>query len=234
MTPQQRPEAFWDYADLALFLTLSIASMLAAAVLVRFVPGLHSLALAYQLLAGQIIWYVLVFAWLTVILRLRYNAPFWRSLGWFPPQFSQAVTSILFGPVLVLLTGILGVALRTPRIQLPFTQMLAGPLKIVLFGALVGFLGPVLEELAFRGFIMPLIVRSLGPTAGIIISAAMFGTLHGFEYPDWRYMILISLAGVAFGWARYRTGTTVNSALMHCTFNLTQFVGLLAAGDAAR
>ena len=233
MTPQ-RSEAFWDYADLALFLTLSIASMLAAAVMVRFVPVLHSLSLAYQLLAGQIIWYILVFAWLTVILRLRYSAPLFRSLGWIPPRFSEALRSILFGPVLVLLTGVIGVALHTPRIQLPFTQMLAGTAKIILFGLLVGFLGPILEELAFRGFIMPLIVRSLGATAGIIISAAMFGALHGFEYPDWRYMILISLAGVAFGWTRYRTGSTVNAALMHCTFNLTQFVVLLAAGEATR
>jgi membrane protease YdiL (CAAX protease family) len=40
-------------------------------------------------------------------------------------------------------------------------------------------------------------------------------------------MLLISVAGCVFGWAKYKTGSTAASAFMHSTFNLTQFAALL-------
>ena len=39
--------------------------------------------------------------------------------------------------------------------------------------------------------------------------------------------MLIGLAGVAFGFARVRTGATSASFLMHAGFNATQFLSLL-------
>jgi membrane protease YdiL (CAAX protease family) len=36
-------------------------------------------------------------------------------------------------------------------------------------------------------------------------------------------MLLISLVGCMFGWARHETGSTAVAAIMHSTFNLTQF-----------
>jgi membrane protease YdiL (CAAX protease family) len=41
-------------------------------------------------------------------------------------------------------------------------------------------------------------------------------------------MLLISLVGCVFGWAKYKTQSTATSALMHSTFNLTQFAAFLA------
>ena len=88
--------------------------------------------------------------------------------------------------------------------------------------------GPVAEELAFRGFLMPLLIRSLGAASGIILTGFIFGSVHGYEYEwSWRYMLLISLVGCVLGWAKYRTNSTIASALMHSTFNLTQFVAYL-------
>lgn len=223
-----RSQAFWDYQDLALFITLSIASLIGALLCVRFVPFVAMLSTPYKLLTGQLIWYALIFAWLAAILRLRYGRPFWKSLGWLPPRAREALVSLVLGPVLVLLIGILGVVMRTPQIQLPFQDMLTGTARVVLFAVLVAVLGPICEELAFRGFIMPLLIRSLGAAGGIVITGFLFGILHGFEYPDWRHVVLITVAGVVFGWTRYRTGSTVNSALMHGAFNLTQFAALLA------
>ena len=99
---------------------------------------------------------------------------------------------------------------------------------IVLFGILAVVVGPVAEELAFRGFLMPLLIRSLGAAGGIVLTGIIFGSIHGYEYQwSWQYMLLISLAGCVFGWAKYKTQSTLASALMHCTFNLTQFAALL-------
>jgi membrane protease YdiL (CAAX protease family) len=225
-------EAFWDYSDLGLFITLGIASLFGSLVLVRFIPFLHSLPDAYKLLLGQLIWYVLVFCCLAVILRARYDAPFWKALGWNPPRFGNAFNSLVAGPVVAIGLGLIGAAMHTPPMPLAFERMLNTTALIVLFGALVVIVGPLCEELAFRGFMMPLLIRSLGPVAGIVITGILFGLLHGFEYPDWRPVALIAAAGVIFGWRRYKTGSTVNSALMHTGFNLTQFVVLMAARHA--
>ena len=70
-------------------------------------------------------------------------------------------------------------------------------------------MAPVCEELMFRGFLQPLLVRSLGAAAGILATALPFGLLHFQEYGNsWRHVLLISLSGVAFGWMRHATGST--------------------------
>lgn len=219
-------EPFWDYADLFLFLFCVVASLV-----VSLLIGLYAIAksnTSLRLLAPQIIWYVLSFAALKVLLRLRYDQPFWRSLAWRSIPFSAALGAVFAGPVLALALGVLGNALRTPEINLPFDQMLGSRPTVVLLGIVVVVLGPIAEELAFRGFLMPLLMRSLGVAAGIVLTGVLFGCMHGYEYKwSWQYMLLISLVGCVFGWARYRTGSTITSAFMHSTFNLTQFAAFL-------
>lgn len=228
--PGRQP--FWDYADLGLFITLSIVSLFLALLLLRFIPFLHALKDSYKLLVGQLIWYLLAFGWLYLILRARYNRPFWSSLGWLPPRIGDALGSFAFGPLLAIGLGLIGAAMRTPQVHLPFEGMLNSPAMILLFGVLIVAIGPICEELAFRGLMMPLFIRSLGAAAGILITGLLFGLLHGFEYPDWRPVVLIGVAGAVFGWRRYHTGSTVNSTLMHAGFNATQFAALLAAEHA--
>lgn len=238
MIPPQAPleapreEAYWDYADLGLFIFLSVVSLFATLLLVRFFPVLHALKDPYKLLVGQLIWYLFAMGSLAMILKVRYDRPFWPSLGWRAPQIGNALASLAFGPVLAIGLGLIGAALRTPQIPLPFENMLNSPALIALFGLLVVLIGPLCEELAFRGFILPLLVRTFGAVVGIVVTGILFGMLHGFEYPDWRPVILIAVAGMVFGWRRYQTGSTINSALMHAGFNLTQFAALLAARHA--
>jgi len=89
----------------------------------------------------------------------------------------------------------------------------------------------VCEELAFRGFLMPLLVRSFGAAIGIAGAAIPFALLHGDQYAwTWQYVLLVALAGVAFGWLRYRTGSTMASALMHSTYNATFYAAFLVGG----
>jgi membrane protease YdiL (CAAX protease family) len=133
---------------------------------------------------------------------------------------------------LVVICGVLtafGVAavsvlLRTPTTSNRITEMLADPkamLPVAIFGLT---LAPLAEELAFRGFLQPLLVRSLGPVPGVLAAAIPFGLLHFQEYGNsWRHALLISLAGAAFGWMRHRTGSTMASTLMHASYNALEF-----------
>jgi len=229
--PQSIPgdrEPFWSYTDLFLFAALLFASLVASlffAVLIAKLPGL---GLSWKLILPQLVLYALGLTGLASIFRLRYDRPLWRSVGWKRTSLSTTLSTILAGPLLLFALGAIGAVLRTPQIDLPFQQMLGSTGTTVLLGIIVAILGPVCEELAFRGFLMPLLVRSLGVPGGIVITGFMFGGLHAYEYEwSWRHVLLISLAGCVFGWAKYKTQSTVTSALMHSSFNLTQFAALL-------
>ena len=235
LTPPPNPEApipspdpFFDYTDLFFFVGLCIPSIFIALLLVRLVRIFAPMPMAIQLLLVQSVWYFLVFGSLAALFRMRYGRPLWQSLGWRPVAFSAAAGALLAGPLLALSVGLLGSALRTPEINLPFEEMLGSTATKVLLGILVVILGPVAEELAFRGFLMPLLIRSLGPAAGVVLTGVIFGSVHGYEYQwAWQYMVLISVVGCILGWAKYKTRSTVTSAFMHATFNLTQFAAFL-------
>jgi uncharacterized protein len=228
----QEPPAhspFFDYSDLFFFLALALASILVAVLLVRAVRLFAPLSMPIQLLLVQSVWYFLAFGALAALFRIRYEQTFWRSLGWRWIAFSAVSGAVLAGPVLALAVGLLGSALRTPNIELPFEQMLSSRGTVILLGLVVVILGPVAEELAFRGFLMPLLIRSLGAASGIVLTGVIFGSVHGYEYQwSWQYMLLISFVGCVLGWAKYKSQSTVTSACMHATFNLTQFVAFLA------
>jgi membrane protease YdiL (CAAX protease family) len=223
-----RPLPFWDYTDLFLFAMLLVASLgvslLFAVLLIKFT----TLAVGWKLILPQLVLYALGLSGLAAIFRFRYDRPLWRSLGWKPTSLSITLSTLLAGPVVALALGMLGAALHTPEIDLPFQQMLGSPATTISLGIVVVILGPVCEELAFRGFLMPLLMRSVGAAGGIVFTGFIFGSIHGYEYEwSWRHMLLISLVGCVFGWAKYKTQSTAAAALMHSTFNLTQFAAFL-------
>jgi len=135
---------------------------------------------------------------------------------------------IMAGPFLAIGIGYLGYLLRTPEISLPFEQMLDNRPTLLLFSAFVIILGPLCEELAFRGFLLPLFLRSFGAAAGIVVTGLLFGCLHAPEYSwSWRHVLLVAVAGTVFGWVRYRTGSTAAATYMHSSYNLTQFAAFV-------
>lgn len=221
--------SFWDYTDLLVFIGFAFPALVVSALLA---PGLRlvlPVSRVFGALLVQLIWYVLVFGALLVLLRVRYDRPFWSSLGWRFP-FRGMAACLVSGPVLAIAVGLIGYVLHTPKIQLPmFDEMMSDRPTTVLFALFVVVIGPLCEELAFRGFLMPLLMRSLGAIGGIVVTAVLFGAMHGYEYEwSWRHLLLISIVGVVLGWVRYHTGSTAGSAFMHSTFNLTQLAAFLA------
>ena len=222
-------DPFFDYIDLCLFLGLCLPGILIALGVVRVAKFVVSIPTGIQLMLVQGIWYFLIFGALAALFRIRYDRPFWRSLGWRPLTFGTAMGALAAGPVLAISVGLLGSAIRIPDISLPFEQMLGSQAAVALLGFVVVILGPVAEELAFRGLMMPLLIRSLGVVSGVVVTGLLFGVLHGSEYHwSWGHVLLISAAGSIFGWIKYRTQSTAAAAFMHSTYNLTQFAAFLA------
>ena len=226
VAPQRIP--FWGYSDLFLFAGLSVPAMLAGFGLVKavlFVFHLHPTRAA-ELLMEQFIGYLFLFLVLFVIFRFQYDRPFWASLGWTrigaPPLGIVAAGWLTaFAVVLV------GYLIRTPTTSNPLTDLMQDRASIAIIGVFGVTLGPMAEELAFRGFLQPLLVRSLGVLPGIVVAALPFGLLHFSEYGNsWRHVVLICAAGVAFGWMRHVTGSTRASTLMHSAYNALFFAAL--------
>lgn len=225
---------FWNYADLAIFIGIAIPCLLLGVGFVRLLQWVfhfHPKLTTLVLLPTQFLGYALMFTGLMLLLRWEYNRPFWRSLGW---------TAIRMPPLIVVIAGLLtafGVSafsllLQTPSTSNPMTDLLQNHLSLILVAFFGITLGPLCEELAFRGFLQPLLVRSLGPVAGVLVAAIPFGLLHFQEYGNsWRHVVLISLAGAAFGAMRQVTGSTRASALMHASYNALFFVALLTQGN---
>jgi len=73
------------------------------------------------------------------------------------------------------------------------------------------------EELLFRGLIQNLLQRVLPATYALIVAALIFGASHlnNGPAPDWRYVLLASIAGVFYGRAYRRSGGLMAAFLVH-------------------
>jgi len=230
LPPVPEREPFWGYNDLLLFLGLAPVCMGAGMLLVK---GAISLLHAHpteveQLLPAQLVFYLLLFGALAAAFRVGYDRPFWSSLGWRPARL-PFLWCIVFGMATAILVAILSSLIRLPDTENEMTQLMESPVGLILMAIFGVTVAPVCEELAFRGFLQPLLVRSLGVVLGITVASIPFGLLHFWEYGNsWRHALIISGAGAAFGVMRQATGSTRAAALMHASYNGLFFISLLA------
>jgi hypothetical protein len=244
MTEEQPPEApppepppseperypFWGYLDLLFFAGLVIPSMLIGWAVVKggmLLFHIHALRVSV-LLCEQFLGYGVLFGGLWLMFRIEYERPFWRSLGWIgaPLPF---LWNVICGLAAAFAVAVLGYLIHTPNVSNPLTEMMQDRTSVILLAAFGVTLGPLCEELAFRGFLQPLLVRSLGAVPGILAATVLFGLLHFQEYGNsWRHALLIALAGASFGWMRHATGSTRAAAIMHASYNALFFFVLFA------
>ena len=74
----------------------------------------------------------------------------------------------------------------------------------------------VAEEFFFRGLIQQLLSRLLGSnTAGLVFASVLFGLAHlGYrEFPNWRFALVATLAGVFYGRA-YLQAQSIRAAMV--------------------
>jgi membrane protease YdiL (CAAX protease family) len=82
---------------------------------------------------------------------------------------------------------------------------------------------PVFEELFFRGLLLGWLRKRLANRSAIAVSAALFALMHGYPIA----LPYAFVAGLFTGWVRVRTGSTLNSIVMHVFNNvLFLFLGL--------
>jgi membrane protease YdiL (CAAX protease family) len=135
--------------------------------------------------------------------------------------------------IVALLAAILIYTLFTPifgsplSIAIPVLQSVtdvnrlphADQLTLALIFGRVFVLVPLAEELFFRGALYGWLRHYLPALPTILLTAGLFGLEHtAWGVPMPRLFFLVPLAfvyGVAVGWVRERTGSTLNTAVMH-------------------
>jgi membrane protease YdiL (CAAX protease family) len=225
--PPRRP--FWHYTDLLVFIGLALAATAFATILaagcMAVWPKLKTDP-SGLLLVLQLGLYLLFYVCFWLVFRIRYNQPVFRSLGWRASGFPLPL-AVIIGPALAFFVSLIASQLHTPAIKTPFDTMVNSPPTFVLFALTAIVAAPVFEELFFRGFLQPLLCRTFGISAGILITAAIFGSAHGAEYKwTWQYILAVGIVGFVFGWVRERTDSIIPSTVMHGCYNAV-FVGAL-------
>ena len=226
-SPVPGAHVFWSYEDLVLFggallpsIVLGSAAGWIARRLFGVEKGVESFILQFAAYGG---WFLALY----LIFRLRHGQPFWASLGWNPSP-GRLATSFASGLMLAVGLIFLSAFLEKPPGDSPMQELLGRESTLILVGVFSTTLGPLCEELAFRGFLMPLLAQTFGVAAGIVMAAVPFAIAHAPQYAySWRHVALIGLAGIAFGWKRFKTGSTAAATVMHAAYNLVIFVGLL-------
>jgi membrane protease YdiL (CAAX protease family) len=225
MTPETelRVYPFWTYEDLGLLIGSIIPIFILALLVVRGVPfpGAALRAMVFQLLI-----YGLLLGMLYMLVSWRYAEPFWSSLGWRP--FRLPFLCAAAGPLLAISSSTLGVLLKAPPLPSPIEDLISDRRSLFITMLFLTVIGPVFEELMFRGFLFPLLARSAGPWFGILLSAIAFALVHGSQYHwSWQHLSVVGLAGAVFGFVRYKTNSTAASTLVHTGYNATLFIGFM-------
>ena len=79
------------------------------------------------------------------------------------------------------------------------------------------------EELLFRGLLQNFLSQaSKNETAGWIVASILFGFSHitNLHFPNWRYVLLASIAGLFYGWTWRKTNSIFASAVVHAGVDL--------------
>jgi hypothetical protein len=115
-----------------------------------------------------------------------------------------------------------------PRL-LSFPEMIYKALGVGLFIALP-------EEILFRGVMFNLMQRSAplrhGPWPALVAASIVFGIAHLNNPPlmDVRYVLLATIAGVAYGWCYLRTGSLMPGIFAHTAVDLVHHLLLRSPG----
>jgi membrane protease YdiL (CAAX protease family) len=103
-------------------------------------------------------------------------------------------------------------------------QSWPGPVAMLLRAVMIFLLTAVPEETCFRGLIQGFFARLTGrPVAALCLASLVFGASHlnNGPLPDWRYAVLATLAGLAYGWTYLKTRRLAAPALTHLLVDLT-------------
>ncbi len=131
------------------------------------------------------------------------------------------------------------------ELPIPIEALLALQFVQVLLGVGINLLPALGEELGWRGWLLPKLLR-LGTIPAILLSGVIWGLWHaplillGYNYPTapgWLGVLSMTgmcvVVGGIFGWLRIRGGSVWPAAVAHAAFNASAGFFLVFAAEGA-
>jgi uncharacterized protein len=180
-------------------------------------------------LLSEFLTYIVVAMYMVLLVEGKYHVRFGDAIRWNWP--GAAAFNYLGVGVLMLGIDLLGRFLPMPK-STPFDQFFARPFDAYLTAVFAITLGPLMEELFFRGLLYPVIARRIGAFWGIVLTALPFGLIHAMQYGyAWGAVLVIFMVGVVLTTVRAVTKSVGASFLAHVGYNGTLMViSLIATG----
>jgi membrane protease YdiL (CAAX protease family) len=226
----------WSWPHLIVFIFFGFASLMVVQLGFVFYVSANRHLSAVQvqrvfenspqlLVETNVLWYALLFLFLYVTLAVLRDMPFWRSLGWRKLNANPTTGTgngwmyFFSGCGLAIFVALASYNMKDTE-HLPIQEIFKNRSGAMLLMAMAVLVAPLVEETVFRGYLYPLFAKSLGVLPGILITGVLFGLMHGSQLGwTWRLVLLLSLVGVIFTFARARTGTVLASFLLHLGYN---------------
>jgi CAAX protease family protein len=228
----------WDVVQIAGLALLSVF-VLQVAILFgarRFVyphSALRDLAQKPVLaILAQLLAYIVVAIFMVLLVEGKYHVRFWQAIRWNWPTNKSFM--LLGLGVLTVSLDLLSHFLPMPKTT-PFEQFFAHPLDAYLISIFAVTLGPLMEELFFRGFLYPVLARRMGMVWAVILTGLLFGLIHSVQYGNaWAAVLVVSLVGVVLTSVRAVTKSVAASFLVHVGYNGTLMLLAAVATDGFR
>ena len=211
---------------------------------------------------SQALEYLALLGTTALLFRSIWQRPFWQAIHWNAPAVAKRWIPLLgAGLVLGLINGAASNLLPMPK-EAPILNDLmrstTGAWLMFLFGTT---LAPLMEEIAFRGFLLAVTDQLLSlahspkdncpsdssrppppnqPSplivpASILLASIPFALLHSEQVSGaWAPVLLIGIVSVVLCIVRLWTRSLAASAFVHATYNFTLFAGMIIASDGFR
>ena len=243
--PEPPRDPVWNGWDVLLIAGLAVASLIVMQLLVlvgakeliyphlRWNDAVQRLAHnALLAILAQFLMYVPLAICMVALVEGKYHAAFWPAIRWNWPRSQWKMLAL--GALVLLSLNFLGHFLPMPQ-STPFEELFSRPRDAYLMSVFAITLGPLMEELFFRGFLYPVLARRMGVAWGIFFTALPFGLIHMFQYGyAWGVVLLIFLMGVVCTAVRAATGSVASSFLVHVGYNATEMLLFAIATDGFR
>jgi len=187
------------------------------------------------LVLSQVLLSLAMLGYLAAEMRHHFGLPFWRALGWGPLETGgrprgyvyarYVLGGFLFSVLIQLASGAVGT-----KVKLPIENLFQDRPTAILLMLMAVTIAPLFEETVFRGYIYPVMARSLGVGTSIVVTGTLFGMLHAPQlWGGWGQIALLIVVGIFFTYVRAKTRTVVASYLLHVGYNTLPLLAYLVA-----
>ncbi len=183
------------------------------------------------LVPAQALSYLALLIFMSVLVRVRFRAGFWKTIHWRWPARADWLKYVAGGIVLAGAIQALSYLFPMPP-SLPIDKYFRDATSAWLLAGFGILVAPPVEELFYRGFLYPVLARHLGVFGAVVLTSVPFALMHAAQLASaWAPLLMLFLVSVALTLTRARTGSVAASVLMHMAYNTTLFAMLFFATD---